>query len=135
MGEQRSLPETIRANSGSMRLRIILFYVLALSLSGSCKKGTDKENDIDADPIESYVLLVSFDGFRWDYADMYETPNFDQLASEGVKANRLIPSSQPRLSPTTIPWLRGFIRIIMALSIIVSMLQIWGEFTGSDIYP
>lgn len=32
------------------------------------------------------LILVSFDGFRWDYIDRYETPTFDLLADEGVHA-------------------------------------------------
>ena len=32
------------------------------------------------------VLLVSMDGFRWDYVNPVSTPNFDALAREGVKA-------------------------------------------------
>jgi len=30
------------------------------------------------------VLLVSMDGFRWDYVNKVDTPNFDRLAREGV---------------------------------------------------
>lgn len=40
---------------------------------------------------ENYVLMVSFDGFRYDYTDLANTPNFDRLAEEGVKADALIP--------------------------------------------
>ena len=32
------------------------------------------------------VLIVSFDGFRWDYLQKTDTPNFDELAVGGVKA-------------------------------------------------
>jgi ectonucleotide pyrophosphatase/phosphodiesterase family protein 5 len=32
------------------------------------------------------VLLVSFDGFRWDYMDKTATPNFDSIVKTGVKA-------------------------------------------------
>ena len=32
------------------------------------------------------VLLVSMDGFRWDYINKVATPNFDLLAKEGTKA-------------------------------------------------
>lgn len=32
------------------------------------------------------VLLVSMDGFRWDYLKKATTPNFDSLASRGTKA-------------------------------------------------
>ena len=40
---------------------------------------------------KEYVLLVSFDGFRYDYADKVSTPNFDALQKNGVKAKSLIP--------------------------------------------
>ena len=33
-----------------------------------------------------YTVIVSLDGFRWDYTKMYETPFFDQMAREGVQA-------------------------------------------------
>jgi predicted AlkP superfamily pyrophosphatase or phosphodiesterase len=41
---------------------------------------------------KSYVLLVSFDAFRWDYSKIYKTPNLNKMAKEGVKADRLISS-------------------------------------------
>ena len=40
---------------------------------------------------ETYVVIVSFDGFRYDYTSLAETPNFDRLAEKGVKADGLIP--------------------------------------------
>ncbi len=40
---------------------------------------------------DKYVLMVSFDGFRYDYIDMCDTPNFDKVAKNGIKAESLIP--------------------------------------------
>ena len=37
------------------------------------------------------VLLVSIDGFRWDFFAKAGTPNLDRIAREGVKAKALIP--------------------------------------------
>ena len=37
------------------------------------------------------VLLISLDGFRWDFFEMTATPNLDRLAQTGVKAKGLIP--------------------------------------------
>ncbi len=37
------------------------------------------------------LVLISFDGFRWDYADRSATPALDRLAASGVRAERLIP--------------------------------------------
>lgn len=38
-----------------------------------------------------YTLVISFDGFRYDYFDMAFTPNFDKFVKEGTKAESLIP--------------------------------------------
>jgi len=38
-----------------------------------------------------YLILISIDGFRWDYMDRYPTPNMDRIASAGSKAERLLP--------------------------------------------
>lgn len=62
-----------------------------LALAGcSFFNGADKEN---------YVVMVSFDAFRWDYPDLYNTPNFDKLATRGVRAERLIPSFPTKTFP------------------------------------
>lgn len=38
-----------------------------------------------------YLILVSIDGFRWDYMDRYPTPNMHRIAATGSKAERLLP--------------------------------------------
>ncbi|TAL66980.1 MAG: alkaline phosphatase family protein [Bacteroidetes bacterium] len=43
-------------------------------------------------PFKNYVLLVSLDGFRWDYSKLYNTPNLNKLAKDGVKSDRMISS-------------------------------------------
>lgn len=42
---------------------------------------------------ERTLILVSLDGFCWDYLDEFkaQTPHLNQLASEGVRMERLIP--------------------------------------------
>ena len=44
-------------------------------------------------PRERTLILVSLDGFRWDYLDKFkaQTPHLNQLASDGVRMERLIP--------------------------------------------
>jgi predicted AlkP superfamily pyrophosphatase or phosphodiesterase len=39
-----------------------------------------------------YVVILSLDGFRWDYPTLYHTPNINRMASQGVQARSLIPS-------------------------------------------
>jgi predicted AlkP superfamily pyrophosphatase or phosphodiesterase len=43
-------------------------------------------------PHKNYVLLVSLDAFRWDYNKLYNTPNLNKLAYDGVNAERMYPS-------------------------------------------
>jgi len=38
-----------------------------------------------------YLVLVSIDGFRWDYPDLYPTPTLNRIAANGVRADALIP--------------------------------------------
>ncbi len=48
---------------------------------------------------ENYLIMLSMDGFRWDYTDKTETPNFDRIASEGVKAESLKPCFPTKTFP------------------------------------
>jgi predicted AlkP superfamily pyrophosphatase or phosphodiesterase len=38
-----------------------------------------------------YVILVSFDGVRWDYLDRFDPPNVGRVVRAGVRADGLIP--------------------------------------------
>jgi len=44
-----------------------------------------------------YVVVISMDGFRWDYPDKYALPHFDSIQAKGVKAER-VQSSFPTLT-------------------------------------
>jgi len=63
---------------------ILLLFVTALGCSSKKEQQAQSQS-------ASKVLLVSFDGFRYDYLNKTETPNFDQLVAEGIKADGLIP--------------------------------------------
>lgn len=45
------------------------------------------------------VILLSIDGFRWDYMDRADTPNLDLLANDGVRAKSLIPCFPTKTFP------------------------------------
>lgn len=53
------------------------------------------------------VLLISFDGFRWDYDRYVDTPHFDQMAKDGVKALYVTPPYLTITSPTHFTLLTG----------------------------
>ena len=44
-------------------------------------------------------MIISFDGFRPDYLERFETPNLDRLAADGVRAEYLIPSFPTKTFP------------------------------------
>lgn len=56
-----------------------ILFILSNSVRAQGKVSTD-----------SYVLLISLDGFRWDYPIMYRTPNLDEFGRSGVRAQSLI---------------------------------------------
>ncbi|MCR9065562.1 MAG: ectonucleotide pyrophosphatase/phosphodiesterase [Cytophagales bacterium] len=46
-----------------------------------------------------YVLLVSFDGFRHDYVEKYNLPNFKKFIQQGSAAKSLVPSFPSKTFP------------------------------------
>lgn len=48
---------------------------------------------------DAYVILLSFDGFRYDYVDRYDVPNFRKLRESGSHATGLIPSFPSKTFP------------------------------------
>uniref|UniRef100_A0A1A8C3B7 Ectonucleotide pyrophosphatase/phosphodiesterase 7 n=1 Tax=Nothobranchius kadleci TaxID=1051664 RepID=A0A1A8C3B7_NOTKA len=53
------------------------------------------------------LLLISFDGFRWDYDRDVDTPNLDQMAKDGVKAQYVTPPYLTITSPSHFTILTG----------------------------
>ena len=71
--------------SGSTRLRpLAILLSLALVCAVAAAQGGPDEPPI--------LILVSFDGWRWDYIDRQPAPNLKALAARGVRARALIPS-------------------------------------------
>ena len=54
-----------------------------------------------------YVILISFDGFRWDYLNRNITPNIDKMISEGVRALSLKPAFPTKTFPNHISIITG----------------------------
>ncbi|MFT3738421.1 MAG: ectonucleotide pyrophosphatase/phosphodiesterase [Breznakibacter sp.] len=66
--------------------------VLALGLFSLCLKAQSKIQP-------NYLIVLSLDGFRWDYPVLYHTPNLDSMAGAGVKAEGLIPGFPSKTFP------------------------------------
>ena len=45
------------------------------------------------------VILISIDGWRWDYLDRFNPPALSRLADEGVRADGLIPQFPSKTFP------------------------------------
>lgn len=48
---------------------------------------------------QPYVVLISIDGFRYDYAEKYQAKNILKLAGEGASARRMIPTFPSKTFP------------------------------------
>ncbi|WP_026730547.1 ectonucleotide pyrophosphatase/phosphodiesterase [Flavobacterium denitrificans] len=48
---------------------------------------------------DNYVVLVSMDGFRWDYGKQFNLPNLKQISKKGVHAKSMKPSYPSKTFP------------------------------------
>lgn len=79
--------------------QIATFLVLSIYFT-SCGT-TQKTTSIASENTQEkpYVLLVSFDGFRYDYAEKFNLPNFKKLAEDGASTAHMIPSFPSKTFP------------------------------------
>lgn len=67
---------------------LLSLFFLALSITLQAQNNKD-----------SYVVLVSMDGFRWDYEKHFNLPNLKQIEKEGVHAKSMKPSYPTKTFP------------------------------------
>lgn len=63
----------------------LIFLLACFTVLQGFRKDSRKQH-------KNYVLLVSLDAFRWDYSKLYNTPNLNKLAKDGVKADHMYSS-------------------------------------------
>ena len=71
------------------RLSLLLVCVLALAACRPAPLPADR----------AILVLISIDGFRWDYLDRYQPPQLSRLAANGVRAEALIPQFPTKTFP------------------------------------
>ena len=76
------------------KLRIFLFFFFLAVIS------------LKAQP-QPYVLLISFDGLRWDYINRNISPNISELSEKGVTALSLRPTFPTKTFPNHISIITG----------------------------
>jgi predicted AlkP superfamily pyrophosphatase or phosphodiesterase len=74
-------------------VHIITLLLLATLMAGC---NNNQQNNETKQP---YLIMVSLDGFRWDYTQYAKTPVLDSLAKAGVMAEALIPSFPTKTFP------------------------------------
>lgn len=78
-------------------LAALLSFIVCAPLQGTLQ-GTRSRNKL---------LVVSFDGFRWNYDQDVDTPNLDTMARDGVKAHYITPPFVTQTSPSHFTLLTG----------------------------
>ncbi|EAR01652.1 ectonucleotide pyrophosphatase/phosphodiesterase [Maribacter sp. HTCC2170] len=82
----------------------VLTLVIATLVFSSCKS---KTSVVDSKPTTNsktaiekpYLVLISLDGFRWDYVERYNPPNLSNFIKNGVQAESLISSFPSKTFP------------------------------------
>ena len=82
--------------------RLALLVVLLAIVSGA--SGAQNRAPLNFPPT---VLLVSFDGWRWDYSTKAPVPNLRRLMARGVRAENLIPSFPSKTFPNRYTMVTG----------------------------
>ncbi|MEQ2213978.1 hypothetical protein XENOCAPTIV_025007 [Xenoophorus captivus] len=82
-----------------MKLHIFLVLMVVISINGKPVRNREEK--------KTKLLLMSFDGFRWDYDQDVDTPHMDQMALDGVKAKYLTPPMLTMTAPSHFTTITG----------------------------
>jgi len=74
-------------------------FTAALSIACGPRAHAASNTAVPAGSQRQRVLLVSFDGFRWDYVDRPGAVHLRALAARGVRAERMIPAFPSKTFP------------------------------------
>jgi predicted AlkP superfamily pyrophosphatase or phosphodiesterase len=77
-----------------MKLRYLAFFLIILVSLSSALTAQRPIRDL-----KPTVILISLDGFRYDYLDKFQTPAMQALAHDGVRAKWMIPSFPTKTFP------------------------------------
>ena len=86
-----------------MKKLLLALLIAPLFFVGCSKKlqpiqGGSLSNSADAQQAP-YVILISLDGFRWDYVERFRPPHLSKFIAEGVQAESLIPCFPSKTFP------------------------------------
>jgi len=73
---------------------VVIFVIFTLTSCRSSRQVAEIETGQ-----ETYVVMLSMDGWRWDYSARVPTPNLDRIAARGVMAQYVIPAFPTKTFP------------------------------------
>jgi predicted AlkP superfamily pyrophosphatase or phosphodiesterase len=77
-----------------MKKYFLLSLIIAPLFLASCNS-----KDVESESEEPYVILISFDGFRDDYVEKFNTPNFKKFINKGAAAVSMTSSYPSKTFP------------------------------------
>jgi predicted AlkP superfamily pyrophosphatase or phosphodiesterase len=80
-------------------LRGILVTVLLALALGSCASRAMPTTSSQSSAQQPIVILISIDGWRWDYIERFKPPAIETLARSGVRSDGLIPAFPSKTFP------------------------------------
>ncbi len=84
-------------------VRALLVFVVFTSCSSEQSGGSDQVYNSPGTPL----ILISIDGFRWDYLEKTDTPYLDELVAGGAQSQGLIPSYPSKTFPNHLSIVTG----------------------------
>lgn len=78
-------------------LLLLLVFPILFSCEGIIENKVNSGVKVEEE--DPYLIILSLDGFRWDYTKNANTPTFDSLAKIGVQAESLKPSFPTKTFP------------------------------------
>lgn len=79
---------SIKIRRSSLPVFLLLFLCCDPALSDTGSGGRNAPDQLH----KPYLVLISIDGFRWDYPDLYPTPAIARIAERGIKAEAMQPA-------------------------------------------
>ena len=79
-------------------LRVLLLFLILLA-GQNCTTAQELRTNSPEQMDKPYVLLISLDGFRYDYMARFKPPHLSALIAEGVAAESLIPCFPSKTFP------------------------------------
>lgn len=76
---------------GFIFLSMLIGALTAHAQTDTTQHTSQRKNSI-AQQKKPYVILISADGFRWDYAKKYQASHLNDMSKNGIRATSMIPS-------------------------------------------